>query len=249
MFEIPAQWISVIISAISFAAAIVAIMGVFSIALKERSRSKYDFDRQEARLSAMRDYYEQRLSQLAREMTSTEQRWREINHLVISGQTSQADPVDDKKVALTTFLRNLGINSDDLSIDPKLVLVLTPFSSEETEIYAYIKEVCTRTGFMCVRGDETFTDTDILTHVIRIMVRARLVIANITSRNPNVFYELGIAHALGKQTLLVSKTIHDAPFDVKTRRIITFEDEKELQSRLGEAMLMAISHPNQVEGE
>ena len=53
---------------------------------------------------------------------------------------------------------------------------------------------------------------------------ANIVIADITNRNPNVFYELGIAHTLGKKVILLTQHIEDIPFDLKRYRIIEYED-------------------------
>ena len=58
------------------------------------------------------------------------------------------------------------------------------------------------------------------------------MIANINGRNPNVFYELGIAHTLDKPTLLVAKTVSDVPFDIRSKRLILYKDENELRDHL-----------------
>ena len=55
--------------------------------------------------------------------------------------------------------------------------------------------------------------------------------ANIDGRNPNVFYELGIAHALDKVTILVTKSIKSVPFDLRGKKLVVYQDADEL--RLG----------------
>jgi hypothetical protein len=52
---------------------------------------------------------------------------------------------------------------------------------------------------------------------------AKLVIADCTDRNPNVFYEIGLAHVLGKQVVLVTQKTEDIPFDLRHLRYITYE--------------------------
>jgi hypothetical protein len=69
------------------------------------------------------------------------------------------------------------------------------------------------------------------------LVRARVVVANVSGRNPNVFYELGIANALDKSTILVSEGIEDVPFDIRSRRIILYEKSDDLQEMLSGALL------------
>jgi len=73
-----------------------------------------------------------------------------------------------------------------------------------------------------VRGDDLFTPTDILEDIWQAINSADFVIADITGRNPNVLYELGIAHTLAKPVLILSKQADDIPIDLATRRVILY---------------------------
>ncbi len=53
---------------------------------------------------------------------------------------------------------------------------------------------------------------------------AKYIIADLTGRNPNVFYELGIAHALNKKSNPLTQDLTDVPFDLKHIRCIVYED-------------------------
>jgi hypothetical protein len=208
--------------------------------LRDKSRSQYDVERQRTILSEMRASYENQIAKLVMDMTATQERWRDANHLLLSGQTLQSrrDPHD---LYLTGFLRDMGLTEKDIVIEPKLIFVLTPFSDEEQHTYEAIKNVCNRNGLRCARGDEEFTRGDILSQIIRIMVRARVVIANIGTRNPNVMYELGIAQAIRKQTILISKSLADMPFEIKNMRIVVYKDDVDLQSELTNSLLRAMA--------
>ncbi|MOA36985.1 hypothetical protein D3C78_1585460 [compost metagenome] len=74
--------------------------------------------------------------------------------------------------------------------------------------------------------------SNILAHIAEQIAKSRLVIANISGRNPNVFYELGLAHALGKPVIIVSESLSDIPFDINSSRILAFDDEKDLEVKL-----------------
>jgi hypothetical protein len=52
---------------------------------------------------------------------------------------------------------------------------------------------------------------------------ARLAIADCTGRNPNVFYEIGIAHTLDKNTILIAQSVDDVPFDLRHRRVLVYQ--------------------------
>ncbi len=73
-----------------------------------------------------------------------------------------------------------------------------------------------------------------------------LVIADLSGQNPNVFYEVGIAHTLGKPVLLLSQSIEDVPFDLRHRRVLPYEYTpigcKRLVARLREHVLAMLGH-------
>ena len=210
------------------------------IYLRDRSRSRYDDEKQRAILSGMRASFEGQIARLNHQLMATEGRWRETNHLILSSQSHQADAVDGAPVlAADDFVRSLGINPSDIELDERLVFLLTPFADDEREVYATIAEVCRRNGFICVRGDEEHITGEILPHIVRLMLSARIIVANITSRNANVFYELGIAHAIGKKTILIAKTFSEVPFDVQSKRVVFYHNEDELKSGFTDAMLQA----------
>ena len=79
---------------------------------------------------------------------------------------------------------------------------------------------------------------------------ARVLVAELTGRNPNVFYELGLAHALQKPVVLVASNEGDIPFDVKHIRVIYYDVQdpfwgEKLIAKLAENVLSAISNPQE----
>ncbi len=57
----------------------------------------------------------------------------------------------------------------------------------------------------------------------REILNADLILCEMSDRNPNVFYELGLAHAIGAPAILVSKKAEDIPFDLRHIRVITYD--------------------------
>src|SRR5215470_17942078 len=103
------------------------------------------------------------------------------------------------------------------------VFVLMPFSNEFTDIYEVgIKAACKEAGAYCERVDEQIFDGNILERVYGQISRADVVIAEMTGRNPNVFYETGYAHALNKRVILLTQSSDDIPFDLKHYPHITY---------------------------
>ena len=221
----------------------VAIMVSLTASIVQLRKSKYDEMHQKAVLSSFRESYDNKASDLALEALATPSRWKDANHLVVAGANLNISSINTKPVR-NEFLESLGIEPRLIEPDPNLVFVLTPFSKQEAGIFRTIKSVCEATGYRAMRGDEENVEGDILAHVIRQMLRAKIVIANIGSRNPNVFYELGIAHALCKPTILISKTLSDAPFDIQNRRIIVYKNTQTLEKDLAYALVRHSRNPN-----
>lgn len=94
--------------------------------------------------------------------------------------------------------------------------VLMPFRSEFDDIYQIgIKEACDKASAYCERVDEQIFTESILDRIYNQISKADIVIADMTDRSPNVFYEVGYAHALGKLTILLTQNADDIPFDLK----------------------------------
>lgn len=78
-------------------------------------------------------------------------------------------------------------------------------------------------GLGCSRADDFFTTESIIYDIWSAIYKAKIVIADCTNRNTNVFYEIGMAHTLGRQVILISQTIDDIPFDLRHLRAIIYE--------------------------
>lgn len=115
------------------------------------------------------------------------------------------------------------------TMDDRLVFVLMPFTKELTEIYnTIIKPTVESYGLICRRADDFKTNKVIMQDIWKAICEAKFIIADLTELNPNVMYELGIAHTLGKETLLISQ-IGDKepikfPFDITHIRRIEYEN-------------------------
>ena len=93
------------------------------------------------------------------------------------------------------------------------VFVLMPFDSSFDDIYNLgISAACKEAGAYCERVDEQVFEERILERIYNQIATAHIIIADMTGRNPNVFYETGYAHALGQRTILLTKKAEDIPF-------------------------------------
>jgi hypothetical protein len=121
----------------------------------------------------------------------------------------------------------------------KLCFVLMPFKKRFREIYAnYIKPTLTRHNWDCNIAEEIHEEREIINIIWEQVLRADLIIADLTKRNPNVFYELGYSHAVSKETVLLTQSIQDVPFDLRHRQLVEYSPTpkgyKKLVQSIGE---------------
>jgi nucleoside 2-deoxyribosyltransferase len=108
--------------------------------------------------------------------------------------------------------------------EPKVfAFVLMPFDKEFDDIYKLgIKETATQLGMFAERVDEQIFREGILERIYRQIDVADMILADMSGQNPNVFYEVGYAHARGKLCILMTKDASDIPFDLKHHRHIVY---------------------------
>jgi hypothetical protein len=105
--------------------------------------------------------------------------------------------------------------------------IVMPFGQEWSgDVHRILARACETVNVRAVRGDDLFTPTDFLEDIWQGINAADFVIADISGRNPNVLYELGIAHTLAKPVLILSKQATDIPVDLATRRVILYGESE-----------------------
>jgi len=117
-------------------------------------------------------------------------------------------------------------------VEPDLCFVLMPFTAPwSRRTYDVIKDTIEGLNLRCVRADD-FYGKVVLSDIWELINRAAFVIADLTDANPNVYYELGIAHTIGKDIIPLLQTGGHVPFDQQPFRILFYEDNRD-----GEAVL------------
>ncbi|MDX2157599.1 MAG: hypothetical protein SFW09_13935 [Hyphomicrobiaceae bacterium] len=128
-------------------------------------------------------------------------------------------------------------SASDVPLD---VFVVMPFDPAMVGVYEPIRQVCTSLGLKAARADDLFTANHVMSDIWSSIMCARAVIADCTSRNPNVFYELGVAHTIGRPVILMTQDANDVPFDLKHMRYILYTDSDagrdDLQEKLRKSL-------------
>jgi hypothetical protein len=128
-------------------------------------------------------------------------------------------------------------------VSKETCFVISPFGEPFDTYFSHIvKPAIEESDMLAVRGDSLYRPTSIMDDIWEGIRDARFLIAELTGRNPNVFYELGLAHALSKPVILISQSIEDVPFDLRSIRVLTYDkDHPDWGSRLKESLKRAIN--------
>lgn len=111
--------------------------------------------------------------------------------------------------------------------------VIMPFGSDFNDVYKLgIKATAKECDVDAKRLDDDFFDTNMVEEIYKKINDADFIIADMTGRNPNVFYEVGYADAKNKLILLLTQNVNDIPFDFKQRLHIEYSDVSSLKEKL-----------------
>ncbi|MEG6586329.1 hypothetical protein [Dendrosporobacter sp. 1207_IL3150] len=156
--------------------------------------------------------------------------------LVLSAIVPQIRPRSQVGIYCTSaydvFIRNFAITQERAR-----AFVVMQFSSPYNEIYEdVIKEVCSQNRLTACRADDTYLPGLILGDIVQQIKEAKIIIADISKPNSNVYYEVGYAHALNKPCVLLAEKGTQLPFDVSAFRVLFYENTIPGKSRLQDSL-------------
>lgn len=153
------------------------------------------------------------------------------------GESVSSSNVNGRKIVFSPEVFQIP----DTGIEPNLISVMMPFEHSLTAVYSSIKRAAEIQGFECSRADDIWEHSTIIQDVFSLIFRSYIVICDFTGKNPNVFYEAGIAHTLGKHVIPITQSAHDIPFDLKHHRYIQYLNNSEGLAELEKALNGRIS--------
>lgn len=111
--------------------------------------------------------------------------------------------------------------------DERLVSVMMPFDKQFDPVYAAISNVCEELNLNCRRVDDIFEESEVIQDIFSLIYRSAAVVCDLTDRNPNVYYETGIAHTLGKPVVPIAQSDEHVTFDLRHHRFIQYINNSE----------------------
>lgn len=118
-------------------------------------------------------------------------------------------------------------------VDNKTCFVIMPISNQlgyDSDHFSLvyediIKPAIDRAGMVAIRADETVNTNLIQLDILKKVIESDIAICDMSSKNPNVFYELGVRQAFDKTTVLMIDDVTSAPFDVSSLRYVDYKKE------------------------
>jgi len=108
-----------------------------------------------------------------------------------------------------------------------ICFVMMPFSTTSDEYYEHIyKPAIESLKFKSIRADNLFRPSPIIKDIWEYINKSKILLADITGLNPNVMYELGLAHAISKPVIIISDDVEKVPFDLRFLRILIYDVKK-----------------------
>lgn len=114
-----------------------------------------------------------------------------------------------------------------LSVQADLVSVMMPFDSGFAPVYRAIQSAATTAGMQCSRADDFWEESVVVQDIFNLIFRSQIVVVDFTGKNPNVMYETGIAHTLGKKVVPLTQVIDHIPFDLRHHRALTYHSNSQ----------------------
>lgn len=108
------------------------------------------------------------------------------------------------------------------------VFAIMPFAKKFDTLYReVIKVAFEEHDYSVARADDILSHQNVLKDIIGSIFNADLIVVEITMPNQNVYYELGIAHALNKPTIILTQNIDKLPFDLRNQRVIPYSSSSQ----------------------
>ena len=166
--------------------------------------------------------------------------WRDKAKAWVQGE---ANPTEGNRQLSKTNpleLRSEIFATPKKAIDDNQVAVMMPFSKEFDPIYIALKLACKTVGLNAVRADDIWENNTFMKDIFELIYCSKIVIVDFTGRNPNVMYETGIAHTLGRQVLPITQQVSDVPSDLKHHRALVYLPNSEGLTSLEKGVVLRL---------
>lgn len=207
------------------------LFSFFVLILNERQKRKNTKN-----IFGQRERIEDKIYEWRDVMQSSPERFFDTNKLLL--QNPKTDLSIKNTIPNFQFYTNLGIVIENIKVKENTAFCLMPFNDRYQAIYHAIFYSCQAANYSCTRSDDVYNPGNLLRQIVNMMLESSIIIALLDGQNPNVFYEIGIAHSIGKTVLLLAnkKNKDEIPFDLKSDRLLLYSNTSDLHEKLYETL-------------
>lgn len=127
-----------------------------------------------------------------------------------------------------------------------LIALMMPFDEEYSAVSNTIKDAAEKCKMKCERADDVWQNECLVQDVFELIYCSAMVVCDFTARNPNVFYEAGIAHTLGRTIIPIAQSKDDIPFDIKHQRCVFYSSDESGLAKLKKRLVSRIRTVNKI---
>lgn len=220
------------ITIVTLIVVVVNLLYLYRVTKEIKRRSDNYKNGSKVELSYQREQLENKLYDISDKITLNEELYKDVNHFMLTPNDTAL--ILKQQVADYSFFDELGIDFAKIQVQSDMVMCLMPFHKRYDKVYIALQNACKQCGYSAIRSDNQFVSGDILKYTIELILKAQIIIAVIDGRNPNVFYEIGIAHSLGKLVILVSNIadFQSVPFDLRNNRMVLYKGATDLEGNI-----------------
>jgi len=115
-----------------------------------------------------------------------------------------------------------------------MVFVIMPFADNFNKIYKWIEETVTSSSLNCTRVDKEIFLYGIMDCIREDILKAGIIIAELSDKNLSVYYELGLSHGYQKNVIMLTQNIDEIPFDLRHLPMVIYKpnDKAGFQNQL-----------------
>lgn len=157
----------------------------------------------------------------------------QIKQFLVQARTLLASPL------LAGENSETKVQKEEFDFEPNYAFIAMPMDPEDhalIDVLEAIKEIANKCGVQAERVDEPQSNERITDRILESICRAEYVIVDLTNSRPNVFFEAGYAHGIGKTPIYFAKQSTKLEFDLKDYPVIFYKNLKELKELLGKRL-------------
>jgi len=199
--------------------------------LLQKRKKEFIKTQNDARINSQRDIIEKRIYREEAKILEDSHNFVDTNKLLI--KFASKSPFS-KEIPNYSFFDELGINFSMIQHETNSAFCLMPFNNEFKSLYSTIKDACSSKNINCYRSDDSYEPGNLLKQIIISIIKSKFIFAMLDGRNPNVYYEIGLCHAMGKPVFLLAhnKQKDKLPFDVASSRLILYKSPNHLKDEI-----------------